>query len=277
MKLQFTLLFVLPLAAATPPSQIDEAFNRMYNFDFRGADAVLDRYIAAQPAQALPYAARSAGYLFSELDRLGILESEFFSDDRNIADKKKLKPDPVVRDRFWKAIGDAQQHGDAILRTHPDDRDALFAMCITQGVASDYVALVDKRQIASLKNVRRSTVYAQRLLQVDPHYYDAYLTTGVTEYIVGSLPFFIRWFVHIDNIEGSKTRGIGSLELVAQKGHLLKPFAKILLGIAHLREKRPRATEKLLEELSRDYPQNPLFRRELVKVKALPDSGRGGD
>jgi hypothetical protein len=35
------------------------------------------------------------------MDRLGILAADFFLDDDKIADKKKLKPDPGVRDSFY--------------------------------------------------------------------------------------------------------------------------------------------------------------------------------
>ena len=141
-------------------------------------------------------------------------------------------------------------------------------MCIVTGVTSDYTALVEKRQIAALSSVRRSAVWANRLLRVDPNFYDAYLTTGVAEYILGSLPFFVRWFVRIDNVKGSKEKGIRNVELVARQGHYFKPFAKILLGIAYLRDKRPREAHRLLLELARDYPGNPLFKKELAKVSS---------
>ena len=90
--------------------------------------------------------------------------------------------------------------------------------------------------------------------------------------MVGSLPFFIRWFVHFDNVQGSKDQGIKNLELVVREGHYFKPFAMILLGIIDLREKRPRETEKLLESLARDYPSNPLFRKELARMNAAPNA-----
>ncbi len=64
----------------------------------------------------------------------------------------------------------------------------------------------------------------------------------MTEYLIGSLPFFVRWFVKVDNIEGNKEQGMRTVELVARQGHYLKPFAKILLEIADLREKRPSDT-----------------------------------
>jgi hypothetical protein len=141
-------------------------------------------------------------------------------------------------------------------------------MCIAQGVATDYMAFVEKRQIASLSVAKRSNSYAQQLLRLDPKFYDAYLSAGISEYMIGSLPFFVRWFVHFENINGDKKRGVERLELVSREGHYFKPFSKILLATIALREKRPRDAQRFLQELSRDYPQNPLFRKELDKVSA---------
>jgi hypothetical protein len=108
---------------------------------------------------------------------------------------------------------------------------------------------------------------------MNPPCYDAYMTAGLSEYMVGSLPFFVRWFVKFDNVQGSKEQGVKNLERVAKDGHYLKPFAKILLGIIDLREKKPRETERLLEELAHDYPSNPLFRRELAKLSVGISAG----
>ena len=259
----------LPAFAASEPAAIDEAMVRLYDFDFPAAHQILDRHITAHPAESLPYAFRASAYLFYELDRMGILESEFLIDDDRIVDKKKpMAPDPGIRSQFMKALGDAESRAQAALKANPDDRDALFTMCISGGLATDYTALVEKRQISSLGPAKRSNGYAQRLLRLDPKFYDAYLTAGFSEYMVGSLPFFVKWFVHFENVSGSKQRGTQNLELVARDGHYLKPFAKILLGIIDLREKKPEAAQKLLVELAHDYPANPLFRKELAKVNS---------
>ena len=84
--------------------------------------------------------------------------------------------------------------------------------------------------------------------------------------MIGSLPFFIKWFVHFENVDGSKERGVERLRLVASDGHYFKPFSKIMLSIIALREKRPQEAEQSLTELCRDYPENRLFRTELAKV-----------
>ena|ERR1051326_7042770 len=261
------LVFPVFGGAATP--DMDEALTRLYDFNFPAAHHLLDQYIAAHPQDPLPYAFRSSAYLFYELDRMGVLESEFLVDDQRIAEKKRpATPDPAVRLRFLKSVEDTQSRGEAALKSNPEDRSALFALCIVQGVATDYMALVEKRQISSLSLAKRSNHYAQRLLKLDPKFYDAYLTAGLSEYMVGSLPFFIRWFVHFDNVAGSKERGKENLEIVAREGHYFRPFAKILLGIIDLREKRPFDAQKVLVDLAHDYPENPLFRKELAKLNS---------
>ena len=83
-------LYAAPLLAAGEPVHIGEAFEKLYNFNFPAAHAILDRYISTHPDEPLPYAVRGAADLFFELDRLGILEEEFFVNDDRIAEKKKL-------------------------------------------------------------------------------------------------------------------------------------------------------------------------------------------
>ncbi|MGA9142264.1 MAG: hypothetical protein WB007_00745 [Candidatus Acidiferrales bacterium] len=261
------VLLCMPVFA-TDSLAIDEALQHLYSFDFPGAHRALNSSIAEHPQDPLPYAFRASAYLFYELDRLGILESEFLTDDDKIKDKKELDPDPAIRSRFMKALDDAQARAGAVLKVKPNDLNALFAMSVAQGVATDYMALVEKRQISSLSTAKRSNNYAQRLLRLDPKFYDAYLTSGFSEYMIGSLPFFIRWFVHFDNVSGSKEKGRQQLELVAREGHYFRAFAKILLGICDLREKNPEGAQRLLAELAREYPTNPLFRKELAKLNS---------
>jgi hypothetical protein len=257
-------------ALAAGPPTVDDALHSLYNFDFTAAHSTLNSYIAAYPQEPLPYAFRGAAYLFWELDRLGALESEFLTDDDRLVEKTHPQPDPAVRKQFLQAMNDAQLRAEAVLKARPDDRDALFAMCVVSGLSTDYMALVEKRQISSLSAARRANGYAQRLLKLDPRFYDAYLTAGFSEYMIGSLPFFIRWFVHFDNVGGDKQRGVRNLELVAREGRYLGPLAKVFLGIIDLREKRPLEARKLLAELVRDYPQNPLYRKELDKLDHRP-------
>ena len=59
------------------------------------------------------------------------------------------------------------------------------------------------------------------------------------------------------------------LKKVIERGRYYPPFAKILLSVMYLREKRTSDALALLTELERDYPSNPLFAAEVHRVSAL--------
>ncbi len=262
-----------PAAASATPVRyqpaLDQAFAHLYSSDFDGAQTILNGYIAQSPDDPVAYAVRASAYLFFELDRLGILESEFFEDNDAITDKKKvLRPDPKVHDLFYAAIGKAQALSKDQLRRNPDDTNALFALCLASGDLTDYVALIEKHQMQSLTINKEGYRYAKQLLRIAPDFYDAYLTTGFTEYLIGSIPVFFRWFVKFDDVQGDKNAGVKKLEVVAKDGHYLKPFAKILLATADLRSKRFGDARALLQQLTQSYPRNPLLRRELDRLSA---------
>jgi len=245
------------------------ALERLYNFDFAGANRALEDHIARQPADPLGYCFRAASLLFQELDRLRILEGEFFADDKRVIDKSRLPADPKLRNDFFAWITMARDRARQRLDHDPQELDALFTMCITAGLVTDYVGLIERRQLRSLEHAKESHQYAVRLLRLDPTFTDAYMTTGLTEYLLGSVPFFVRWFLRFPDAQGDKSLAERNLLKVVDSGRYLGPFAKILLCIIYLREKRPKDCQRLLSELARDYPENALLRKELAKVTAL--------
>jgi hypothetical protein len=61
-------------------------------------------------------------------------------------------------------------------------------------------------------------------------------------------------------------KGIEQLEMAANRGHYLRPFAKILLALTALREKRPEVARTEFAQLAAEFPENPIFARELTKL-----------
>ncbi len=263
-------MLLLPARAlSAEQAAMADAFHRMYSLDFAGAQRLIGGYIAAHPQDPFGYAVRGSAFLYAELNRMGILESEFFESDHRISDSRtKLHPDKQAHDGFYAAVEKAESLAQATLDQHPDDPHALFARCLSLGEMGDFMALVEKRQIASLSVNKRAYRDAKHLLAVDPSFTDAYLTTGFTEYLVGTLPVVVRWFVKFDDVQGNKERGFQNLRIVAERGTYLKPLAKILLAAGYLREKKFSEAQKLLQDLSKEFPSNPLFQKEYAKVTA---------
>jgi TolA-binding protein len=48
----------------------------------------------------------------------------------------------------------------------------------------------------------------------------------------------------------------------------LRPFAKILLALVALREKKTEVARAQLKELVKEFPESPPFPSELAKIKA---------
>jgi hypothetical protein len=117
----------------------------------------------------------------------------------------------------------------------PEDRNALFAMAMSACVVADYTGLVERRQWRFLTLSKETKRYVDKLLALNPPVYDAYYNVGSLEYVVGSLPFFVRWFVPLDTVEGNKRKRIDALKIVARQGRYYGPFARVLLAVVSLR------------------------------------------
>jgi hypothetical protein len=120
--------------------------------------------------------------------------------------------------------------------------------------------------MAALRYTRQATGYAQRLLTLCPDCYDAYVATGISEYLIGSSSAPVRWILRARGFAGDKRGGIKKLQLAAQHGRYLAPFARILLTIAYLRDKQPQRARVLLADLKAQFPQNMLFAWELERL-----------
>jgi len=266
------LAFVLGVNTAPQPVGLDQsspigrAFGRLYSFDFQGAHDLLDARIEITPDDPLPHAVKAAAYFFSELDRLKILQMDFFMDDDHVVDRRKLKPDPRTRETFFRTVEQSKQRALRVLAARPDDPNALFAICMATGLVTDYAALVERRRFGSFSLAKQNHVWVRKLLGLQPPVYDAYLTLGTAEYVVSRIPFFLRWFVRLDKVEGNRRKAVEDLELVAAKGRYYGPFARVLLSVIHLRDRRPQEAERLLAGLAAEFPDNPLIRRELQRA-----------
>lgn len=252
--------------------ELDAGFHLLYELKPEEARAKFAAWQASHPEDPLGSAAEAASYLFEECYRQDVLTSEYFLDNKRFLGKIAIKPDPQLRDAFFAAELRSRDLAGLQLEADPDDVNALFVMTLSFGMQADYAALIEKEQIESLAMIREADKFAKRLLAINPDAADAYLTLGAANYIIGSLPWFKRAFLRFKGIKGNKRRGIEQLEIAAARGRYLRPFAKIILAMAALREKRFALARTQLLELVAEFPQNPLFVSELAKLDASPDA-----
>lgn len=262
------LLVVLctAVAADSVPASLDRGFQLLYNLDFDRAQEQFAAWQRRHSDDSMGPVAEAAGLLFSELNRLGVLGTRFFDRDSAFGSEPAVKVDPATHDRFNFALQRAEALARQHLATDPSDRNALLAITLVNGLKADYVALFEHRYRAALHYTRDATNYARRLLAICGNCYDAYIATGISRYLIGSMSAPLRWILRMGGFSGDKKQGMAELQLVSERGHYLAPYARILLAIAEIREKNPTTARQLLSQLRDEFPGNPLFTQELARL-----------
>ncbi len=262
------LLLAGPAPATTPQQKprieapngpLGIGFRRMYQLDFEAARAEFNLYERQHPEDPLGPTCEAASYLFEEFNRQGVLTSSFFLNDQKLLNGIPGKPDDALGQPFLAALARARQLAGNIMRSYPQDPNALFAITLAAGMEADYDALITKQRLSAMANIRESEKDAAELLKVNPTAQDAYLALGAANYIVGCMPSYKRAFLWIGGVHGDRQRGMEELKQAATYGNYLRPFAEVMLALAALREHQPELARKLFGDLATEFPANSVF------------------
>jgi len=245
---------------------LDQGYFDMYNVNFPAAHQVFQQWLGQHPDDSLAAASDAAAYLFGEFDRLHIIDVQLFADQSRFDNRGRLTPDAAVRKAFDDRTAQANRLADAALARNPKDARAFYTKTLVYGMRSDYALMIDKSDLAALSLTKQASGYAKQALALDPNMYDAYLASGVENYMLSLKPAPVRWILGITGAATDKEQGIKLLTLTASQGHYLAPFARMMLAVAALRDGNPRQARSILTALSRQFPGNTLYDRQLARI-----------
>jgi hypothetical protein len=245
---------------------LDQGYREMYNLQFADAHRTFREWELAHPDDPMAPVSDAAAYLFSEFDRLKILQSELFVDNHAFFGMHRKAADPDARERFQHALAQTDELASRALAKAPQDANALLARVLRMGLDADYLALIDKKYLESLSEVKAGRALAEKLISEHPEMYDAYLASGVENYLLSQKPAPVRWVLHATGAQTDKQTGIEKLRITAEKGRYLKPYARLLLAVASLRDHDISGARQRLEWLAHEFPLNRLYREELAKL-----------
>jgi hypothetical protein len=253
-----------------PVPELMTGFNLLYQQRFTEARETFNDWQSRNPEEPFGQIALSASYLFEELYRQGVLTSDFFLSERKFLHGIDGKPDPVRMSSFREALTRARALARQRQKTNPKDPEALFALTLAAGMESDAYAILEKKQLDGLKRMKEANEHAKQLLAQRPDAADAYVAPGIANYIIGSLNPGYRFALWFGGIHGDKKLGMAEVAKTVENGRYLRPFAKIMLALAARREKQNVLAQKLLRELSEEFPSNDTFAAEYAKAMGLP-------
>jgi hypothetical protein len=244
---------------------LDQCFHAMYNLQFSQAFQKADQAKALDRTDPLPWVAEASAVLFREFDRLHILRSDLFSSDAAFDARPTYTWNADSKKQFEDALANAERLGKDRIGRDKNDVKGLFALALVNGLRANDAALIAKRNMASLSFTKSSSGFAEKLLALAPNYYDAYIATGMSQYLIGSKSAPVRWILRIGGFKGDQEQGLKELTLVAEKGRYLAPFARILLAFDDLRHQNRTEARKIFAALHDQYPGNPLYLQEIAK------------
>jgi len=283
---------VQSISAALPADVLElrrEGAEATYNIDYATARAKYEEI-----RKRLPYHPAGDLYLatviwLEYLYKNRRLQSNLYRDESSFyagADKAKEETegdavDPATDRAFRDRMAQAKTKALALVARNKNDADALYYLGSYYGVMAGYEASTARKFFAAMRNGSRSVDAHQKVLKLKPDYYDAYLSVGMYDYVVGSLPFAYKAIATLIGIRGNKQRGITRLQTVIEKEAATADDARVLLLAVYQNEKRHEDALKLLEELTAKYPHSYLIRLEkaytLVTLNRAEDAYKAFD
>ena len=253
-------------ALAQNSDALRAGFHELYHLRFGDARKIFQGWQRNHPSDPMGLIAEAAAYLFEEFEAHGVLTAEFFLDDDRLLGGIKGTAN-VERTRAFESV--CSKGRSMAERQSKGDANAQLALALSAGLRADYLSIIEKSQVASLREIRAADGFAERLLKSSPRMADAYVALGAANYILACLPTYKRAVLWFGGLQGDKRRGIEQLSQAARDGYYLGPYAKIMLALALLREKRGEEARRWIRELTVEFPESPLFARERASIDRL--------
>lgn len=170
--------------------------------------------------------------------------------------------DPAFDRAFRDRMAQAKTKALALANRYRDDPDALYFLGAYYGVMAGYEASTARKFFAAMRNGSRSVDAHEKVVKIRPDYYDAYLSLGLYDYIVGSLPFAFKALAAIAGVRGNKVRGIERLKKLVASDSASSDDARVLLLAIYQNEGRFEDALAILHYLNAKYPASYLLRLE---------------
>jgi hypothetical protein len=249
-----------PLDVAEFDRLRNEGNDALYNMDYKTARERYQGMTKLAPDHPAGYVYLANNLWLETLNQSRRLTTttyttgSFYSQDND-----EDKVDPQRDKEFNDLIKQARMAARARLIKNSKDAEALYYEASALGLRASYGTTVKRSFMRAIGDANDSISTQKQVIKVDPNYVDAYLSIGLYEYILDSLPGKYKFFARLAGLKGSKAKGIEHLELVTQQGKYAADDARVVLLGIYSKEGKPERALELISQLAQKYPRNYLF------------------
>src|SRR5262249_32091428 len=236
-------------AQSASPDLIRAGYERLYQGDFNEA---YNQFVALSQREP-----ENLGASF------GVLMALY---ERGLRDLKLQK-------EFEQRVDQLIQKATARYEKTKKDTDALFYLEQAYLNRARYRADFGKGMWGAVRDGIKAKSYGDEYIKVDPGRTDGYLAVGLYNYYVDIMPSVFKIFrVMLFMPGGNRTEGLKQIEKAAYGGGMFPAFARdALADIYQEFENRVPDSVRLIEDLHKQYPENPKYRLTLAGLYSRPE------
>ncbi len=273
-----TLVLVLSKPAASTfdepshvaqPEPVRVAIDHLRNLEYEPAKQGMESWLKEHPEDLYAWNYLATTTLYQEMFRQGVLESKVYGEGGEVFKPSKVPVTPEFQKEFFAVLDKAQTLADERLKKDPKDEEAMYWAGVTHGTRATYHFTLRKEYTPALREATAAYKQHEQLLKLDPGYIDAYLIVGVNNYVVGSLPWYLKMMASLTGRHGDRAEGLRQIERVTREGHYGCADAQLVLAVLYQREKMFAQALPLYQHMAAAYPRNYLLTQEVGTLYGL--------
>ncbi|HSO74795.1 MAG TPA: tetratricopeptide repeat protein [Blastocatellia bacterium] len=251
-------------AAADPLVEFErlriDGNDAVYSLEYKAAREMFLRMTRLVPEHPAGYVYLANNLWLETLNARRRLSTSIYTGDSFYSqglsdDKVDPKRDREFNDLIKQAISVAR----ARLVTNAKDTEAMYYHASALGLRAAYSTSVKRSFRRAIGDANESVKIQRQVIKLDPEYIDSYLSIGLYEYVIDSLPLGWKFLARLAGLKGSKKRGIEQVELVTRRGKYAADDARVVLIGLYSKQKQPEKALEVITQLATKYPRNYLL------------------
>ena len=251
-----------------PADPVAIASDYLGDLEYEQAIQQLQRWLKTHPEDLRALNCLGTALLYQEMFHRGLLESRVYGNGGDVFKASKVPLTPEFERQLLPILEKAQTLAETRAKADPKDKESLYWAGVTHGTRATLDFVLRKEYVAALHESTEALDLHRRVLELDPQYVDAYLIVGMNNYVLGSLPWYIKVVAALTGRRGDRDEGIRQVKRVTDEGTYARGDARLMLAVLYQREKMYRSALQLYEKMARDHPRNYLLLLEMASLYA---------
>ncbi len=263
-------LLVQPLGQQSRNDEaVTTAIEHLRNLEYPQSKEQLRHLLVADSTNLRAWNYLAIAILYEEMFKRGVLESRVYGQGGDVFKPSKVAVTSEFQQELLGTLDKAQAVAEGRLKSDSSDQEAMYWAGVTHGTRATYHFALRKEYQPALHEATEAYNYHRDLLKLNPRYVDAYLIVGMNNYVVGSLPWYIKVLAALTGRHGNRAEGMQQMKRAEQDGHYAREDARLMLAVVYQREKRYAEALTLYQEMARSYPRNYLLQGEVATLFGL--------